>query len=123
MLIVEAALWLSAARFALAVLPFSRYGWWLRLGAGQEPADSLTAGRIGHAVRAATRNLPWSAVCLPQAMAAKAMLARRSRSSVLCVGVLPSDGDGLLLHAWLEAGDRLITGGPRTTAVPVVRYP
>jgi hypothetical protein len=35
--------------------------------------------------------------------------------------VVPSDHGSLLLHAWLEAGDRLIVGGPRTTAA-VVRY-
>jgi hypothetical protein len=118
---VEAALWLGAARLALAMLPFARYGWWLRLGEGRQAADPVMARRVGAAVRAAARNVPWNAVCLPQAMAAKAMLARCGRSSVLCVGVVPSDHGSLLLHAWLEAGDRLIVGGPRTTAA-VVRY-
>lgn len=121
MLIVEAAVLLGAARLALATLPFGRYGWWLRLGNGRPAAEAPAAERIGIAIRTATRNVPWNAVCLPQAMAAKAMLARRGRSSVLCVGVMPSTDGVLLLHAWLEAGDLVVTGGPRISTDAVVR--
>lgn len=122
MLIVEAGVLLGAAGLALATLPFARYGWWLRLGDGGPSAETASADRIGMAVQTAARNVPWPAVCLPQAMAAKAMLARRGRSSVLCVGVIPSESGSLLLHAWLEVRGRLVTGGPRTSSIAVVKY-
>ena len=57
----------------------------------------------------AARNVPWNAVCLPQAMAAKAMLARRGQGSSLHLGTAMAE-DGLAAHAWLVAGDEIVVG-------------
>ena len=68
----------------------------------------------------AGRNVPWNAVCLPQAMAAKAMLARRGCGSSFRLGA-DFDAQGrIIAHAWLVAGGTIVVGaagvGRRDTA-------
>jgi len=47
---------------------------------------------------------PWiSALCLPRALAAHAMLRRRGIASRLCLGVAREETD-LMAHAWVEVG-------------------
>jgi hypothetical protein len=65
---------------------------------------------VRQAVTVAARNVPWNAVCLPQAMAAKAMLARRGQGSALHLGASRDDGGGLTAHAWLEVGGEIVVG-------------
>jgi hypothetical protein len=53
---------------------------------------------------------PWmNAVCLPQALAAQAMLRRRGVASKLCLGVMRESG-ALAAHAWVEIGGNIIIG-------------
>jgi hypothetical protein len=84
--------------------------------------DMPLASRVGLAVRIGARNVPWNAVCLPQAMAAKAMLARRGYSSALYVGLVPTPDPAMKLHAWLEVEGTVVAGGSRSTVIPVVRF-
>ena len=113
LLLLEASAWLALCRLAVRLLPFR----WIapRLGAHMvEPmeaggADEVLLRRVAWAVAAAARHVPWQAVCLPQAMAAKAMLRRRGIDSTLYLGV--TGGDGMTAHAWLRAGGRIVTGG------------
>jgi hypothetical protein len=49
-------------------------------------------------------------VCLPQAMAAKWMLRRRRTPSTLYLGLRREEKTSLTAHAWLRAGDEIITG-------------
>jgi hypothetical protein len=58
----------------------------------------------------AARNVPWNAVCLPQAMGCKAMLARRGQGSALHLGAAMNDPKGLMAHAWLVAGGTVVVG-------------
>ena len=71
--------------------------------------ERLLVLEVRHAVTIAARNVPWNAVCLPQAMAAKAMLARRGHGSALHLGA-KAEGDGLAAHAWLVAGGEIVVG-------------
>lgn len=73
------------------------------------PADAALARAVGDAVTVAARHVPWNAVCLPQAIAAKAMLARRGQASVVHFGAARSGGE-LTAHAWLTAGDEIVVG-------------
>ena len=50
-----------------------------------------------------------SALCLPQALAAHAMLRRRGIASRLCLGVAPAN-DAFVAHAWVEVGGDVIVG-------------
>ena len=77
---------------------------------------------VGQAVTIAARNVPWNAVCLPQAMAAKAMLARRGQGSALHLGAARA-GDGLTAHAWLVAGGEVVVGEAGIAEVaPLARF-
>ena len=109
-LIVEAALWLGVARFIVVFLPFRWLGPWLRQG-GEMAAHSCLPNRIGKAVRVASRHVPWQALCLPQAMAAKQMLKRRGCHTVLHLGAKLQDDGSIAAHAWLICGDEVVTGG------------
>jgi hypothetical protein len=122
-LVAEAVLMLAAARAALRLLPFRWFQPWLTLDRAADGSDAALVFRVGRAVNIASRNLPFNAVCLPQAMAAKVMLARRGAGSSLVIGAA-RDADGqLLLHAWLEAGGTIVTGAAaRSAMTPVARF-
>jgi hypothetical protein len=121
LLVAEALAWLTLASLAIRLAPFHRLAPLLGPvgpAAGTEPAaidadqrDRLAAWRIGRAVLRAARVLPWPALCLPQAMAAKAMLACRGRRSRLHLGVASRE-NGLAAHAWLTLGPMTVIGGP-----------
>ena len=62
-----------------------------------------------------TSNKPWmNALCLPRALAVHAMLRRRGIASRLCLGVA-RDGQKLVAHAWVEAGDTPVILDPTST--------
>jgi Transglutaminase-like superfamily len=111
-LLLEAVAWLAVARLAILLLPF-RLLTEIAGRASSAPtreADSRLAFRIGNAVDTAARIVPWRAVCLPRAIAARLMLARRGRGSVLHFGVGKGEGGALHAHAWLEAEGTVVVG-------------
>ena len=134
-LLVEAAAWLLCARLALAFVPFPRLA--RRLGTFVSPTDSRVlhgpspvpdehrriAGQIGWAVTRAARYVPFRAVCLPQAIAARIMLGRRGVGSVLYFGAAKGTQDPFDAHAWLHAADVKVTGYPAAkTAVEIACF-
>lgn len=109
-LLIEAVAALAVARLALVLLPFRTVATWL----DHQPAprlypDDLPA-RVGRATVTAARHVPWKAVCLPQALAARALLARRGVVSRVYFGVA-RDGGVLSAHAWLEVDGQTVVGG------------
>lgn len=124
-LLLEALAWLCWAKFLLLAVPFR----WLapRLGKPmtQSPptlsADEIqSAQRVSWAVQAVARHLPLGFVCLPQAIAAKWMLRRRRLASTLYVGVARPDQMKFTAHAWLRAGDKILTGRAESTTHTVI---
>jgi hypothetical protein len=123
-LLIEAALWLLLARLALLAVPFPRLA--RRLGAFVPPTDARVAlaGRsaspqharlaeeIGWATTRAARHVPFKAVCLPQAMAARVMLRRRGVASVMHFGAAKGREKPIDAHAWLDAAGVNVTGYP-----------
>jgi hypothetical protein len=126
-LLIEAALQLAWARLELRLFSFARVA--ARLGLVSSPADAAqinvsaaqntpiaadVARNVGSAVARAARHVPFEAVCLPQAIAAKRMLARRGVQAVMHFGVaqgLAHEGS-LVAHAWVDAGGVEVTGYP-----------
>jgi len=107
----EAAIMLIAARLAVRFFPPARVFAW----ADRPPRRRCRfATEEIHWVSWAIDTLaarPWtSALCLPQALAAHAMLRRRGIASRLCLGVKRNNGV-LDAHAWVEIGDDRIVGG------------
>ena len=123
-LLLAAAWWLLVARAALLVVPFPRLA--RVLGTFVPPSDqrvrqaqsstALGQSRIAEDVRwavtGAARHVPFRAVCLPQAMAARMMLARRGVGSVLHFGAAKDVHAQLYTHAWLDAAGVEVTGYP-----------
>jgi len=123
-LLVEAAVWLLLARIALLAIPFPALA--RRLGAFVPPTDERVtlAGRdasahdaqlaeeISWATVCAARQVPFRAVCLPQAMAARIMLRRRGVASVLHFGAARGRDKPIDAHAWLDAAGVEVTGYP-----------
>ncbi len=123
-LLIEAAAWLLLARLALLLVPFRRLA--RGLGTFVPPTDSrgaqgqpytpheyvLLAHDIGWAVTRAARHVPFRAVCLPQAMAARIMLNRRGVASAMHFGAARGKDKPLDAHAWLDAAGVEVTGYP-----------
>jgi hypothetical protein len=124
LLLAEAVGWLLLARLALICVPFPRLarrlgtfvpptdGRAARAGARASQAHARLAEEIGWAVTRAARYVPFKAVCLPQAMAARVMLNRRGVSSVLRFGAARGTDKPLDAHAWLDAAGVEVTGYP-----------
>jgi hypothetical protein len=132
--LIEAVAWLLVARLSLIFVSFPRLA--RRLGTLVAPADARAlraksdnaqdqarvAEEIGWAVTRAARHVPFKAVCLPQAMAARIMLKRRGVDSVLHFGArIGQDKIGpdkigrdkpIDAHAWLDAAGVEVTGYP-----------
>ncbi len=123
-LLLEALLWLMAARLALIFVPFPKLA--RRLGTFVPPADARAmpartgvapeqaglAEAVGWAVTCAARHAPFEAACLPRAMAARVMLGRRGVHSVLQFGAARGLTKPLDAHAWLDAAGVKVTGYP-----------
>ncbi len=122
LLVVEAVAALAVARMALLFVPFrvlaASFGSIALPEEASAPAarasvaarDEIRA--VGWAVTRAARYVPFRAVCLPQAIAAKFMLDRRSIASVMHFGVAKNEGGPLAAHAWLDADQIEVTGYP-----------
>jgi hypothetical protein len=123
-LLAEAVACLLAARLALYFIPFPRLARRLgafvppsdprviQAGAWTAPARAQLAEDIGWAVTRAARYVPFKAVCLPQAMAARVMLKRRGVKSVMHFGAAKGTDKPLDAHAWLDAAGVEVTGYP-----------
>ncbi len=123
-LLAEAVAYLFAARLALIFIPFPRLA--RHLGTFVPPTDARIsqmrtqtapdraqlAEDIGWAVTRAARYVPFRAVCLPQAMAARVMLKRRGVQSVMHFGAARGKEKPLDAHAWLDAAGVEVTGYP-----------
>ena len=118
-----ALLLLGAARLAILFLPFRWYVGWL--GAPTEleenalpldDAQDAISRSIGRAVRATAGVTPWKSVCLPQAIAASILLKLRRIPHVTHFGLAPGeaapDSAPMKAHAWIIAGERIVTGAP-----------
>lgn len=113
-LALEAALSLAAASLLLALLPF-RHAVRGRLnGPAEMPeSDPDLLRQVGSTVEKVARHLPWRPLCLPQALAARAMLHRRGVVCTLHFGIRMEAPDrALRAHAWVTAGPVGVVGVP-----------
>ena len=73
------------------------------------PGDEALAAEIGAIVAAVAAAAPFRARCLQQALAVRRMLARRDVPVTVHIGMArdPAARDA---HAWVTAGDRVVSG-------------
>ncbi len=112
-LLLEAFVFLFAARLSLALLPVRWIFRWLERPLRNPGATGRpdVVERIRWAVLTAARYGPLSFVCFPQALAAHAMLRRRGIGSVMHYGVRRSADRQMRAHTWLEVDNRMLLGG------------
>lgn len=77
---------------------------------------------IRYIVWLASSSVPWRSLCLPNAIAARRMLARRGFPSTLHLGVGHHEAGDPHAHAWLEAGS-IITGAEGMETVTPLPHP
>jgi hypothetical protein len=125
-LLVEATGAVCVASLAVKLLPFKRA---IRLSSrATVPARSTNAVDVMRDVRwaidAATRTLPWNAVCLQRGLAAQWMLRRRGIDARLHYGLTNDDEKALRAHVWVDAlGETLVGGEEAADYVPVATFP
>jgi len=105
----EASFTLLLARLAVRCIPSARIFAWAKRPPRRMcrfAADDVrwTAWAVERVASGRVKS-----ACLPQALAAQAMLRRRGISSRLCLGVARYGGE-TLAHAWLEVGDDKVVG-------------
>ncbi len=113
-LVLEAAVLLTLASPLVFVVPFRHIARWLGvLNHDTVPdADPAHMRAIGNAVTRVARHLPWRPLCLPQALAARAMLRRRGIPSTFYLGMRLEEGTrNMRAHAWVTAGTIDVIGG------------
>jgi hypothetical protein len=86
-----------------------------------DPVQRVRAIHIGRIVEAAAAHAPWRSDCYPQALTARTFLALRRIPHVVSFGVR-RDGDALIAHAWVHAGDVPVTGGNGREYTEVGRF-
>ena len=110
-LVLEAGLEVTLASIAIAARPFRDV---VSAAEGAVAASSAApadrAARIGWAVRAAARRVPWKAKCFQQGLAAHAMLRRRGWATTLYYGALRDPGGALAAHVWVRSGETDVVG-------------
>jgi hypothetical protein len=103
---------LITVRLMLWLLPFATtrhlvLAWWR-----PRRGHAETAERLAWALAAAVRRLPSPfRACLPQALAAEALLRRHGVAAELVIGVRRAvNGGPVQAHAWVESGERVVVG-------------
>lgn len=75
--------------------------------------------RVAFVIPRVAARLPWRADCLVQALAAQHWLSSQQVSTTLTLGVPRERRAVFEAHAWLTAGDRVVTGGDISGHVPL----
>lgn len=123
---VEAVMTLTLVSAALKALPFAAamrvFGLRQEKTAPERNVDPTQARDIGRAVARAARNLPFKAVCLPQAAAAAVMLRRRRLAVEVRFGVAKQNG-AVAAHAWSRCGETPVSGATESAGFsPVATF-
>lgn len=117
-LTLEALLRLGLARLAVRTQRFQQVLRLLGQPGGETPLEELspsqaiTAQRVAQAIQRVRRFTPWDSNCLASAIAARQMLHRRGLPTTVYLGAAVDQGQqGMVAHAWVRCGKRIVTGG------------
>lgn len=86
--------------------------------------DQARAKHLGRLVASVSRRTPWDSLCLVQALVASRLLRKAGIPATVYLGVARAKQQGkddpLKAHAWVIAGDTVVTGGPHHGAYTAV---
>ncbi len=99
-------------RHSISTLGLARVN---QVQAGAEPSlsalENECVARVRHAFEVMAPRVPWRSDCLIQCIAARRWLSRQAIASRIAIGVKRGDNGVMLAHAWLCAGEIVVTGG------------
>ena len=122
-LILEATIILAASRIVVLTVPFRFIARWVSRMPENGACDEALRGQVRQAITIAAKNVPWNAVCLPQAMTAKVMLARRGCGSSFHLGAGFDEKGKFVAHAWLVANGDIVVGAAGTRGLsPLAKF-
>jgi hypothetical protein len=113
LLIVEAAVMLSAVTVGLFFLPFNYFV--KQIYRFEKKSNNIAhlkkirSDRVAWAVKSVGRYVPY-ARCLSQALTVKILLLNRDCPVQLRIGVTKSIENRIMAHAWIESRGRIIIG-------------
>lgn len=85
------------------------------------PAGDTLVDRVAFVIPRVAARLPWRADCVVQAMAAQRWLGCAGIETRLVLGVPKEKLPDFEAHAWLTAGDRVVTGGDVSGYTPLTQ--
>jgi hypothetical protein len=102
---------LALSRLVTWLLPFP-VGRRLMVGKRRTDRQTVTGDQVRWAMHHAQRVVP-KATCLPQAVAAEALLTRGGLPAHLQIGVKKTSDGKITAHAWVESDGRIVVGDLR----------
>jgi len=86
-----------------------------------DPGQTAKVERVAFAIPRVAFYLPWRGDCLVQALAARRWLGHNGIATALHLGVHKDLSVNFEAHAWLTAGDKVVTGGTITEYIPLTQ--
>ena len=109
---------LAMARLTIRVVPFAGVQRWLgkpnprgKPAPDLDTADTVRAQRVSLTLHRAAARTPWASNCYSQALAARFQLGVAGIPHTVSFGLRRNELDALEAHAWVVAGDVVVTGG------------
>jgi hypothetical protein len=114
-LLIQVMVLLGLGRLSVLLFPFRKIALWLGK-TGQETGMVLEEREISQltpissAIEAVSKYTPWKSNCFAQALCAHWILVRRHIAHTVYFGVAKEGKTKMKAHAWLRAGERIVSG-------------
>lgn len=107
---------LGLGRFAVLMVPFKKIAGWMGEVNHETEVKPINLensrlNQLGKVIRAVSPYTPWRSNCFAQALCAHWLLKAKSVEHTIYFGVKFGENKKFEAHAWLRAGDKMITGG------------
>lgn len=125
-LFFEAFLLIAIARILIRFFSFKKLMQYLGEPQKELPITVLSTEekkfhlQISRAIKRAARYSFWHTMCYEQALTAKLMLKRRNINATIYIGMMKNETNKLEGHAWIRAGDYILTGNHQLEQYTVV---
>jgi hypothetical protein len=84
------------------------------------PRHAAQIEQVAFVIPRVASRLPWRADCLVQALAAQDWLAARGVPAQITIGAARAPDGGVIMHAWLSRGGKVIVGGDIAHYAPLL---
>ncbi|MFT7381014.1 MAG: hypothetical protein ACI9Z3_000894 [Roseivirga sp.] len=115
LLLIEILILLGMARLSVLLFPFKRIANWMGKSNYETTTamdEGLHAGlvRLSSGIEAVSKYTFWKSNCFAQVLCAHWILKRKNIPHTIYFGLLKEDTIQMKAHAWLRAGNKIVTG-------------